>query len=78
MPVKPDPASALEITDALGVSPGDVLYLGDTSIDMQTARAAGMRPIGVLWGFRDRAELEGTGAEALIAAPKELLTLLPD
>ncbi|MBL8850491.1 MAG: HAD family hydrolase [Planctomycetaceae bacterium] len=78
VPVKPDPASAMEIADALGVSPADVLYLGDTSIDMQTARRAGMRAVGVLWGFRDRAELERAGAEVVIATPEELLTLLAE
>lgn len=76
VPVKPDPASALELAGALGVSPEDVLYLGDTSIDMQTARGAGLRPIGVLWGFRDRSELVSSGAESVIAAPAELLDLL--
>ena len=77
VPPKPDPAGAIEIAAALGVEPANVLYLGDTSIDMETAQGAGMQPIGVLWGFRDRAELEGSGAETVIAAPGELLELLP-
>jgi phosphoglycolate phosphatase len=77
VPAKPDPAGAIEIAHSLGIAPGDVLYLGDTAIDMQTARGAGMRPIGVLWGFRDRAELETSGAQAVLAAPPELLQLLP-
>lgn len=75
-PVKPDPGTALEIAAALGVPPEQFVYLGDTSIDMHTARAAGMHPVGVLWGFRDRDELAESGAERLIASPGELQTLL--
>lgn len=78
VPPKPDPAGAVEIAGALGIAAADTLYLGDTSTDMQTARAAGMRPIGVLWGFRDRDELQSSGAEAVIAAPEELLMYLPE
>lgn len=76
VPPKPDPAGAVEIAAALGLEPSEFLYLGDTSIDMQTARDAGMHPIGVLWGFRDRKELVGAGAESVIAEPVELLQLL--
>jgi phosphoglycolate phosphatase len=78
VPPKPDPTSAIEVADALGVPPDDFLYLGDTSTDMQTARDAGMHPIGVLWGFRDREELVGSGAEAVIAKPRELLELVEE
>jgi len=76
VPVKPDPAGALDIAEAFGIAPGEFLYLGDTSVDMQTARDAGMRPIGVLWGFREREELVGAGAESVIEKPEELLVLL--
>ena len=78
VPPKPDPSGALEIADALGVTPAEVLYVGDTSIDMETGRRAGMRPIGVLWGFRDRAELEEAGAECVIGEPSDLLSLLTE
>jgi phosphoglycolate phosphatase len=70
--VKPDPSSALEVAAGLGVAPADVLYLGDTSIDMHTACAAGMHPVAVLWGFRSREELVGAGAETVIETPGEL------
>lgn len=76
VPAKPDPTSALEIAATLRVQPEEFLYLGDTSIDMQTARDAGMHPIGVLWGFRDREELIGAGAEAVIGKPLELLEVV--
>jgi phosphoglycolate phosphatase len=58
------------------VSPGRILFLGDSSIDMETALAAGMNPAGVLWGFRDREELERSGARAVIAAPRDVFALL--
>jgi phosphoglycolate phosphatase len=72
-PPKPDPTGARQIVAALGIPPEEFLYLGDTSIDMETARIAGMRPIGALWGFRSREELVGAGAEIVIARPGELL-----
>ena len=76
VPVKPDPAGALIVAEQLGVAPGDVLYLGDTSTDMCCARNAGMHPVGALWGFRTEEELRSSGAEHIIAAPMDLVTLL--
>jgi phosphoglycolate phosphatase len=72
-PRKPDPASALEAGAAMGLAPAQVLYAGDTRTDMETARNAGMFAVGVLWGFRPRAELEQSGAQALVTRPEELL-----
>ncbi len=76
IPKKPDPAGALEIADILNIAPEKFLYLGDTSIDMQTAGRAGMCAVGVLWGFRTEKELRESGADHLIQAPSDLLTLL--
>jgi len=76
VPRKPDPTSALELAAGMGVEPRDCWFVGDSLVDMRTARAAGMTPIGVLWGFRERAELEENGAAALVAHPEELLALL--
>ena len=45
-------------------------------MDMQTARSAGMFAVGVLWGFRDRSELQREGAQALVQKPREILELL--
>ncbi|MCC6750212.1 MAG: HAD hydrolase-like protein [Deltaproteobacteria bacterium] len=73
---KPDPGAALALATELEVAPSTVVYLGDTGIDMRTARGAGMRAVGVLWGFRGPEELLAAGAEALIARPEELLALL--
>lgn len=75
VPVKPDPAGALNCAKALGVAPEECLYLGDTDVDMLCARNAGMHPIGVKWGFRPE-ELEAAGAEAVIAEPMEIMAHL--
>jgi phosphoglycolate phosphatase len=76
IPRKPDPISALEIAGQMRVSPGDFLYLGDTSTDMKTAGAAGMYAVGVLWGFRKADELLAGGARLLIERPTDLLELI--
>ena len=77
-PRKPDPAGALEAARLLYVKPEEVCYLGDTNTDMLTARAAGMLPVGVLWGFRPAAELLESGARHLIKKPLELIGILED
>jgi phosphoglycolate phosphatase len=76
MPKKPDPAAAVELAERLGIPPRGFLYLGDTNTDMQTAGAAGMYPVGVLWGFRTADELTASGAKVLIEHPTDLLELL--
>jgi phosphoglycolate phosphatase len=73
VPAKPDPAGALEISRRLGLPPDKILYLGDTNTDMQTAVAAGMYPLGALWGFRTAEELLANGAKALLEKPEDLL-----
>ena len=76
VPLKPDPAPALAIAGELGILPEACLFLGDTSVDMKTATAAGMFAVGALWGFRTADELRKSGAAALIASPPELLDLI--
>ncbi len=76
LPRKPDPAGAKFIAEKLGLSREQIAYVGDTSIDMQTANRAGMYAIGVTWGFRDRQELEEHGARSIIDCPDELLPLI--
>jgi phosphoglycolate phosphatase len=76
MPLKPDPKGALEIAKCLNIIPSHFIYLGDTAIDMKTATAAGMYPVGALWGFRTEKELLENGAQALIKRPQEILNLL--
>jgi phosphoglycolate phosphatase len=76
IPKKPDPCAALEIANFLGIKPDDFLYVGDTNTDMETANAAGMFAVGVLWGFREEEELLESGARALIKKPLDILKLL--
>ncbi len=75
-PRKPDPASALDACARLGAATSEALYLGDTGVDMKTAKSAGMTALGALWGFRTEAELRESGADALLASPLDLLQYL--
>lgn len=76
MPPKPDPAGALEIARRLRVPPSQVLFLGDSAVDMKTAVAARMFPAGAGWGFRPAQELQEAGCRAWIQHPMALLELL--
>ena len=76
--LKPHPAPLLHAAEQLGLAPKDCLYLGDDLRDIQAARAAGMRPIAVDWGYH-HPENGGPGtwqADAVIARPQELIALL--
>lgn len=76
VPLKPDPAVVNEILAQTGVAKEQVLYIGDSGIDMQTAAAAGVRSVGVTWGFRSREELAASGAGKIVDRPEEILKLL--
>ncbi len=76
VPRKPDPTSTHQLLNALGVTAEEVLYIGDSDVDMQTANAAGVTAIGALWGFRDRDSLLAAGAEHLVERPEDLIQLL--
>jgi phosphoglycolate phosphatase len=71
---KPDPAGALLISREMGIEPENIIYMGDSDVDMITATKAGMLAVGVLWGFRTGAELKENGASVLLKSPGELLT----
>jgi len=75
-PRKPDPTAALQIARQMNLSPPEFLYLGDSAVDMKTATAANMYPVGALWGFRTADELLSGGAKALIQRPSHLLRLV--
>ncbi len=75
VPRKPDPTSAQQLADELGVPVEHIHFVGDTRIDMQTASRAGMVPVGALWGYRDRAELEAAGARYVVESPLRCLRL---
>jgi phosphoglycolate phosphatase len=73
---KPDPEPARAILRELGVEPPQAAMVGDSTLDIGTARAAGMRAIAVTWGFRPAAELAAASPDACVARPEELLDLL--
>lgn len=75
-PLKPDPTSALAIAAKMGVTAEETAFLGDTAVDMETAVAAKMFAVGALWGFRDRAELVASGAQAIMDQPGQFAKLL--
>ncbi len=76
VPRKPDPTGCHNAMKALGVNSDEVIYLGDTKTDMQTAVNAGLKSVGCLYGFRDEAELKSNGANYLINKPLELLPIV--
>jgi phosphoglycolate phosphatase len=73
---KPDPTAAFEIAHQMHLPTEAFALLGDTGVDMQTARAAGMLPVGALWGFRGEDELVEGGARHVIQTPEEFLRLM--
>lgn len=75
-PLKPDPSGAFEVAAALGLAPGDCSLIGDSTMDVETARRAGMRPVGVTWGYHDRAALLAAGADPLVDSVHELRDVL--
>ncbi len=75
-PAKPDPAIVLDSLHTLGVNKENCFYVGDSSVDMDTANNASVTAIGVTWGFRDEDELKEHGAQYIIHSPQELLGIL--
>lgn len=70
---KPEPDGVWYLMEQMHVSKEECLYIGDSEVDAATGRNAGLKTIGVLWGFRDRKMLETAGADDLIDRPDELL-----
>ena len=73
---KPAPDSVLKATKILGAKPENTLYVGDSDVDIQTAKNSNLKSVGVTWGFRDRELLEKEGADFIINTPCELLELI--
>lgn len=76
VPNKPDPFSANEIVEKMGLEKNEILYVGDSDSDVKTAKNAGLKVVGCLWGFRDYKNLSEAGADIIIKEPKELLNYL--
>ncbi|MFO7730989.1 MAG: HAD family hydrolase [Spirochaetia bacterium] len=77
IPPKPDPQGVQLLLRTVDVLPEEVLYVGDSGIDMDTAVSSGLFPVGVSWGYRPVAELQERGARMVLNAPEELLSLFP-
>ncbi|MDD2332315.1 MAG: HAD family hydrolase [Candidatus Cloacimonetes bacterium] len=75
-PLKPDPTIALELAERLKVKPEHIAFIGDTDVDIQTAKNAGMISIGAAWGYRSADELKKAGADYVFNTPTELATML--
>ena len=73
---KPDPTSCRMVMQQLGVQPEQVLYVGDSGTDMQTAKNAGLYAVGVTWGFRSKEVLLENGADVLVHRPEQILQIL--
>jgi phosphoglycolate phosphatase len=75
-PSKPHPAMILQAMGELGITPGDTMMIGDSSYDMAMAKAAGVLPIGVSWGFQPVAALNEAGASRIVDSYAELEPVL--
>ena len=73
-PKKPHPDGVYYLAEKLGVTTDEIVYVGDTYTDMITGKESGAWTVGVLWGFRDRAELEKYKADAIIDKPIDILS----
>jgi phosphoglycolate phosphatase len=74
--VKPNPKSTFEILGQWQLTPSEVIFVGDSEVDIQTAHAAGVTSVGCEWGFRDKQQLLAAGAEILIQKPLQILDYL--
>ena len=75
LPHKPDPSSALFVAKEMGVKPHKCIFVGDSDVDMKTAQNAGMRSIGVSWGYRKAELLKASGASYIADAAGQLVEL---
>ena len=76
VPRKPDPTAAWDIAAKLGVEKEECVYIGDSDTDMMTGNNAGMLPVGVTWGFRDKSVLVSAGADCIADTAAELSKIL--
>ncbi len=75
VPLKPDPAGVFEIMTELGITADEAIFVGDTKVDIATGKNARLYAVGVLWGFRDEAELTAAGADVIINDAARILEI---
>jgi len=78
IPTKPDPTIVHDILAVAGVKKQDVLYIGDSGVDMQTAQNAGVDVVAVCWGFRPREEMEEFRPKYIVEKPEEILLIVAE
>ena len=78
IPVKPAPDVLFDAIEVAGVKKKDVVFVGDTNVDVKTAIAADVAFIGVLWGFRSKEELEANGAKHFVEKPEDIIKCLAE
>ena len=76
VPTKPDPTLLHRLMGEMGADPQRTLFVGDSNVDIRTAKNGGLTSCGVLWGFRGRPELEEEGACHIVETPKELVEFI--
>lgn len=76
IPAKPDPHVVFEIMEKAGVGKPDTVYVGDSCVDMETGKNAGVTTVGVSWGFRPRAELEAYAPDFIADHSQDILRFL--
>jgi len=75
-PAKPDPTIALELAERMNVLPANIAFVGDSDVDIQTAKNAGMIAIGAAWGFRTKKELQDAGADYVFDTALDLVKFI--
>lgn len=75
-PIKPDPSIVFKIVSKFPTSKAQVLYVGDSGVDMETARRACIESVGVTWGFRPEKELRDFYANNIVNSPLEILSIV--
>ena len=78
VPSKPDPTMVNNVIEELNVEKTDCIFVGDSDTDIITAQNAGLKSIGVLWGFRDREVLEKSGADFVISQSEDILKIVTE
>ena len=75
-PRKPDPTCVWDLLVDLDLTPANVVFIGDSEVDMEIAAASGCYALGVSWGYRSRETIANAGARRIIEKPEELLELI--
>lgn len=75
-PTKPNPKIVYDILEGKDLKLNEILFVGDSNVDVETGHNANIKTVGCLWGFRDEKELKEAGADYLISSPPELLEII--